>query len=169
MEKGWERCYDYQTGKIFYVDHNTQTTHWEYPNEINQNHNDLTKGLIGFYEEPLNQIHTQLTELIKTQHETIRQLEIENEDFNNLPELKEAVQIFNKIPEYEQKIQTMKRQMNAVTNKLDKLNTRTKKLQTKKQADDQQEVKRKQLEAEKEQALLAKPSQSLLESQKQTK
>jgi len=31
LPDGWERNYDNNSGKYYYVDHNTKTTHWDYP------------------------------------------------------------------------------------------------------------------------------------------
>ena len=36
LPSGWEKCLDGRTGRYYYKDHTTKTTHWEFPQQLLQ-------------------------------------------------------------------------------------------------------------------------------------
>ena len=69
------------------------------------------------------------------------------------------------VGEYKQKTEGVKADMAKLSHRVDSLKRRGGALMARKQQDDAEAAKKKQQEAEKERALLAKPSESLTSSQ----
>ncbi|KAJ6235002.1 biogenesis of lysosome-related organelles complex 1 subunit 6 [Anaeramoeba flamelloides] len=95
--------------------------------QLNEQIENLSSCFQDLFHIPLVGIENKLLEISNEQAELLKQLPKKQEARIRFNKMKELDQAFEKIPEYTQKIQKLKKEMNFITSKVNSLLSSTKK------------------------------------------
>ncbi|KAL9655677.1 hypothetical protein ABK040_002337 [Willaertia magna] len=97
-------------------------------NQINNAVTNFTNAFESLFIPEFESISSQLVELSQSQQILLDIVKEQNEEWNNLPHLKEFEQIFSLMPIYSQKIHHLKQEMQFIQDKMSKMKLRSDKL-----------------------------------------
>ncbi|XP_067003334.2 biogenesis of lysosome-related organelles complex 1 subunit 6 [Anabrus simplex] len=120
--------------------------------------NKLATGLLGLYQPELKKVKQQLDELTKKQGSLIGQLQEENKRFADVQASDELQQMFTMVKHYQGRLTAVKKEMTQLHERTAKLKKRAMKLQQLKQKEALHRQHQKELQLQREEELIAKPS-----------
>eukprot|EP01104_Vermistella_antarctica_P011953 TRINITY_DN3385_c0_g1_i1.p1 TRINITY_DN3385_c0_g1~~TRINITY_DN3385_c0_g1_i1.p1 ORF type:complete len:148 (+),score=46.92 TRINITY_DN3385_c0_g1_i1:184-627(+) len=129
----------------------------------------LAEGLVETLSPPLDQITQQLQDLHTSQSILLKTLRLERSHVTALPDVDEDLDVLNQVPEYIAKVKQARKDMDVMTQKMERLKQRAVQLEAKKHRRIENDIAKKKADIALEHSLAAKPSQSLLHRQQQAK